>query len=98
VEKNEVLRILRLQRQRLREQYGVKSMALFGSVARDEARTASDIDVLVEFERPITLFQLVAVREDLQRALGAPNVDVVPRDCIFPELKESILAGAIDVD
>ena len=46
----DVLRTLRAEQQNLRERFGVESLALFGSVARDEAGPDSDVDVLVEFE------------------------------------------------
>ena len=49
--RDEVLRILREHRHEL-AQFRVTSLALFGSVARDEARADSDVELLVEFERP----------------------------------------------
>jgi predicted nucleotidyltransferase len=92
-----VLETLRRERPYLREQFGVDSIALFGSVARQEPRPDSDIDVLVEFGRPITLFDLVAVQQYLEQCLDGRRVDVVPRDSIYPAFRDSILAGAIDV-
>jgi predicted nucleotidyltransferase len=57
MKRDEVIRVLREHRGELREQFGVKSLALFGSVARDEATGTSDVDLLVEFERPIGLLR-----------------------------------------
>jgi predicted nucleotidyltransferase len=51
-------------------QFGVKSLALFGSVARDEAGAASDVDLLVEFDRPTGYFGLVRLQLFLQQLLG----------------------------
>ena len=65
----DVLQKLRAE-QRKSPRYGVESLALFGSVARDEAGPNSDVDLLVEFGRPITLFDLVAVQQYLERCLG----------------------------
>jgi hypothetical protein len=46
---------LQAQNAELRQQYGVKALSLFGPVARDEATSASDVDLLVEFDRPVDL-------------------------------------------
>jgi predicted nucleotidyltransferase len=88
---------LRSHRETLRIRFGVRSLKLFGSVARNEAKDASDVDVLVDFERPITLFDLVALKQYLEQALGVAKVDVVPRDCIYPEFETAIVGSAVDV-
>lgn len=75
--------------------FGVKSLALFGSVARDEARPDSDVDLLVEFERPVGLFTLVRLQNYLIELLGR-QVDLVQRDAIKEQLRERILQEAID--
>lgn len=95
--RDQVLSVLRAHQGELRERFGVKSLALFGSAARDQADAASDVDLLVEFDRTITLFDLVAVRLWLEELLGVPKVDLVMRDSIYPQLRESILEGAIHV-
>lgn len=82
----------------MRAKYGVKSIALFGSVARNEAAGTSDVDVLVEFERPVDLFDLVDLQLHLQSVLGVKKVDAVMRDSLYPALRDNILGGAIDVD
>jgi len=95
--RQQAIDILASQTAELRQRFGVTRLALFGSVARDESTSTSDLDLLVEFDRPITLFDLVAVQQRLEQLLGVPKVDLVLRDCIYPELKASILAEAIDV-
>jgi uncharacterized protein len=97
VGREQVLSILGAQRETLRQRFGVRDVALFGSVARDQATAGSDVDVLVEFDRPITLFDLAAVQQFLATTLGVSRVDVVPRDCLYPELESNILSGAIHV-
>ena len=72
-------------------------LALFGSVARDEAGPDSDVDVLVEFGRPITLFDLVAVQQHLERCLGVRRVDLVPSDSVYPAFRADILGEAVHV-
>jgi len=93
----DVLRKLRAERENLRERYGIESLALFGSVARDEAGPDSDVDVVVEFGRPITLFDLVAVQHYLERCLGVSRVDLVPRDSVYPAFRDDILGEALYV-
>jgi hypothetical protein len=97
VKRADVLRTLRAEREALRERYGVESLALFGSVARDEAGPDSDVDVLVEFGRPITLFDLVAVQQHLERCLGVCRVDLVPRDSVYPAFRDDIFGEALNV-
>ena len=95
--REQVLNILGKQRETLRTRFGVRDIALFGSVAREETTATSDVDVLLDFDRPISLFELVAVQQYLEKTLGVSRVDVVPRDCVYPELEASILSGAIHV-
>jgi hypothetical protein len=75
---------------------GVRSLALFGSVARDEASKSSDFDLLVDFSRPVGLFDFIGLQQHLERLLGQ-RVDLVPRDGIKPLLRSSILEEALPV-
>ena len=97
MKRDEVLRILREHREELRHEYGVKSLALFGSVARGDAREASDIDILVEFDGRVSLFDVIGLQLHLQELLGVSKVDVVMRDAISPAIKDDILSEAIDI-
>lgn len=76
---------------------GVESLALFGSVARGDATQASDVDVLVELNRPMSLFGLSDLKHLLEEILGVENVDLIARDGIHPALRDVILEEAIDV-
>jgi uncharacterized protein len=73
--KNEVIQRLQESLPDLRETYGVKRIGLFGSVSRDEQKPGSDVDLVVEFERPIGL-QFVELSENLERILGS-KVDLL---------------------
>jgi hypothetical protein len=97
MKRDEVIRVLCEHRGELREQFGVKSLALFGSVARDEATPSSDIDILVELDKRVSLFDLIGLQLHLQDVLGVPKVDAVMRDSIYPAIKDDILNEAIDV-
>lgn len=73
---------------------GVRSLALFGSVARGEATPTSDIDLLVDFARPVGLFGFLLVKQRLERLLGC-EVDLVTRDALKPQLRDAILKEAV---
>lgn len=97
MKRDDVLRILREHRDELRRTYGVKSLALFGSVARDGATDASDIDLLVEFEWPIGFLELIGAQQHIEDLLGVAKVDLVLRSSVIQELEEDIFGEAIDV-
>jgi predicted nucleotidyltransferase len=77
---------------------GVGALFLFGSVARDQARDASDIDVFFDLARPqgFTLFDLVALQDRMQEILGA-KVDLMTRGGIHPRRRPRIEADAVRV-
>lgn len=75
---------------------GVKSLAVFGSVARGEATPASDLDVLVEFSRPVGLFEFIRLKYYLEE-LTHCRVDLVTDDALRPALRERILSVAVHV-
>ena len=74
---------------------GVGSLALFGSVARNDATDTSDVDLLVEFDRAISLFQFFDVQMYLEKLLGADKVDLVIRRNVIEELSDAIYAEAV---
>ncbi len=95
--RDEVLGRLRAVEESLRRQYAVRSLALFGSHARDEAAAGSDVDLLVEFSRPVGLLHLIGAEQYLKRVLDVPKVDLVLRRAVIEELREPIFREAIDV-
>jgi predicted nucleotidyltransferase len=97
MKRDEVLRILKSIQPELNQKYGVKSLALFGSVARDEATRKSDVDLLVEFDRPMGLFGLIALQLELEKILGC-KVDLGTPDSLKPRIREQVLAGCIYVN
>lgn len=93
MKRDEVLAIIAAHREQLQEM-GVKSLNLFGSVARDEARPDSDVDFLVEFNRPGGLFQLLQVQYYLEDILGS-SVDLGTQDALREHLREPVLKDLI---
>jgi uncharacterized protein len=74
--------------------YGVKSLAIFGSVARNEARPDSDVDVLVEFGVPTGIFEFLRFQRYLQGVLGR-RVDLATPAALHPRMREQILTEAV---
>jgi uncharacterized protein len=96
MKKDEVIDRLLENREELKIR-GIKSLALFGSVAREDDTQGSDVDVMVELSRPMGLFGLSDLRQRLREILGVENVDLLTRDGIHPALKDVIRSEAIDV-
>ena len=74
----EIEAILRKHKEELRERFGVRSIAIFGSYARGEESELSDVDILVEFERPVG-WEIVDLRDYLEELLGLP-VDLITKN------------------
>lgn len=91
-----VLQILKPKKAELKNQFGVKSLSLFGSVARNEASSTSDVDFLVEFNRPVGYFGLFALQDYLEKLLGCP-VDLGTPDSLKPYIRERIMGEIINV-
>lgn len=90
----EIKAIIAGQKGKLKETYRVKEIGIFGSYVRGEQKEKSDLDVLVEFDEPVSLLWLVKVENYLSELLGV-KVDLVPKKDVRPELKESILKEAV---
>ncbi len=93
MKKDEVLKVIALHREELKKM-GVKSLNLFGSVARDEAKTDSDVDFLVEFDSEIGLFEFIKVRLFLEDILDC-SVDIGTIDALREHMREVVTKDLI---
>lgn len=73
----------------LARDYHVAEIGVFGSVARNEHGTESDLDLLVEFDAPVSLFDLVRLEDELEERLGV-NVDLVTKGSLKPRIGERV--------
>lgn len=80
---------LRAHREELRVKFKVKQIGVFGSFVRGEHKKGSDIDILVEFEEPIGLFEFMDLEEYLSSLLGR-KVDLVSKKALKPFIGEYI--------
>jgi predicted nucleotidyltransferase len=88
--KKGILAALKEMREVIKARYKVKEIGIFGSVVRGEQHTASDIDILVEFDDGADLFDLVGLSLFLEEKLQR-KVDIVPKRALRPELREAVL-------
>lgn len=70
--------------------YHVRAASLFGSAARGEAGPKSDVDLLVEYERGTTLFDIAGLKLELEETLGR-GVDLTSSQTLKPRLREHVL-------
>jgi len=84
----EIKRRLRTRKDFYSLEYGVSRMAVFGSYSRGEQSPSSDIDIMVEFDRPIGL-KFVNLADDLESLLSA-KVDLVSKKAIKPRMLSMI--------
>ena len=77
-------------------EYSVKTIGVFGSVARDEQTGTSDIDLLVEFSKPVGFVTFMRLENFLSERLGK-QVDLVTSDSLKPVIRQDVLAEVIYV-
>lgn len=80
----------------LRTEYGVSEIGIFGSFVRGEESPESDLDILVDFERPIGLLKFVGLKLTLSELLGV-KVDLVMKSALRPRIGRRILQEVIRV-
>lgn len=80
----------------LRERFKVETIGIFGSYVRGEQKRNSDVDILVEFSDPPSLFEFVELEDFLSQNFGV-KVDLVMKDSLKPRIKDSILSEAVYV-
>ncbi|MFA7071495.1 MAG: nucleotidyltransferase family protein [Methanoculleus sp.] len=87
----EIVATLQRLKDDIAARFSVSRIGIFGSVARGEQTEASDIDILVEFSRPVGFFAFLELEEYLSLHLGAP-VDLVTPDALKPAIRERVAA------
>jgi predicted nucleotidyltransferase len=96
MKKNEAIKILVAHKTKLKQDFGVTDLALFGSFSRDTAGPQSDIDILVSFDGPATSARYFGLQFFLEDLFGIP-VDLVTDKALRPELRPYVEQEAIHV-
>jgi predicted nucleotidyltransferase len=89
MDRTRVIDLLRVHADTLRERFGAHPVAIFGSAARDELRPDSDIDILVEFDRPPTFDAYFGTKDYLESILGR-DVDLVTDAGLKPRARRHV--------
>jgi len=88
--------VIKQHRDILAERYGVAIVGIFGSYVRGEQEERSDIDLLADILRPISLLEMVGAELSLSEVLEI-KVDLVPKRSVREELRDSIFEEAVSL-
>jgi predicted nucleotidyltransferase len=91
---NELKKILQDHTASLKDKYGVIEIGLFGSYTKGNQKKSSDVDILVQFDKPIDLFTFVHLKNHLADLLGV-DVDLVAKNALRPKIGERILSETV---
>ncbi len=91
---NQIKKIIREEKPQLMRNFGVSKVGIFGSSVLGDFGKRSDIDILVEFKRPIGLFAFIELENYLSKKLGR-KVDLVSRSGLKPYIRNDILRTTV---
>ncbi len=94
--RQDILASLKNLKKEVTKEYSVKTVGVFGSVARDEQTGQSDIDLLVEFSKPVGFVTFMRLENFLSERLGY-KVDLVTSDSLKPVIRQNVLSEVIYV-
>ena len=94
--RDEILDLLRSVREVFAARYKVRRIGIFGSYARKEARTDSDVDILVDFSDGADLFDLIELSQYLEEKIGR-HVDLATPRALRPEIREGVFRDVVYV-
>jgi predicted nucleotidyltransferase len=94
--RQDILASLKTLKGEVAREYSVKTIGVFGSIARNEQTGKSDIDLLVEFSKPVGFVTFMRLENFLSEKLGK-QVDLVTSDSLKPVIRQDVLAEVIYV-
>jgi len=95
-EVEQIIMKLGKDKQNLRKKYGVKKVGVFGSYVREEQKRKSDLDILIEFKEPVSLFEFLALERHLSE-LTDKKVDLVMKSALKPRIGRHITREVVYV-
>ena len=90
----ELKKIVTEEKDKIRQQYKAQIKAVFGSYARGDFHADSDLDLLVDFDDGVNLFDMIGLQHFLEDKLGC-KVDLGTEDSLREEIRESVLSEAV---
>lgn len=91
-----IVELMAHSKDELKQDYPIHKIGIFGSFARGDETSTSDVDVLVEFFEPVDIFSFIGLKQRLE-ALLEREVDLVTVNALKPQLKERILNEVVYV-
>ena len=92
----DIKKILLLHKNEFREKYNVKEIGVFGSYVKNKNKRKSDVDILVEFDKPVDFFLYLELEERLSKILKV-KVDLVMKKALKPGIGKYILQEVVYV-
>ncbi len=86
----DIMKVIQLHKEYLRGKYGVKEIGIFGSYIRGEQNDKSDVDILIELEKPIGFVRFMQLEKNISDLLGI-KVDLVTKKALKPFIGRRIL-------
>src|SRR3990172_4449808 len=86
----EIKEVIQRHKEDLRKKYGVKEIGIFGSYVKGDQSEGSDLDILVELEKPIGFVKFIRLENDFSHLLGV-KVDLVTKNALKPYIGKQIL-------
>jgi predicted nucleotidyltransferase len=93
---DEIKEIIDIHKDALRKEYGLKEIGVFGSYVRGAQRADSDLDILIEFEKPVGFVKFLRLENRLSDLLGV-KVEMVTKKALKPFIGKRILQEVIYV-
>jgi predicted nucleotidyltransferase len=93
---DEIKEIIDIHKDELRKEYGLKEIGVFGSYVRGAQRADSDLDILIEFEKPVGFVKFLRLENRLSELLGV-RVEMVTKKALKPFIGKRILQEVIYV-
>ncbi len=93
---DEIKELIQSHRDELRQQYGLKEIGVFASYVKEAQREDSDLDILVEFEKPVGFVKFLQLENRLSDLLGV-KVEIVTKKALKPFIGKRILQEVIYV-
>lgn len=94
--RGQIMNILQKNMSFLRSKYSVATIGIFGSFSRGEDKKYSDVDILVEFSKPLGMFKFIELEEYLSKVINK-KVDLVTKKALKSAIKEEILQEVVYV-
>ena len=82
---------------KLKQEYNISYLGIFGSYIRGEQKEDSDLDILVEFSKEPDLLEFIGLKQELSEILGV-EVDLVMKNALKPRIGKKVLEEVVQIN